>query len=78
MKFNKYTALLLSCLLIFNFITPMAMAEKATISNESAQKINISLTERAIPESIEKEMKDCIKKYMEQTKLTTYTPTYIC
>lgn len=62
MKFNKYTALLLSCLLIFNFIPPMAMAENATISNESAQKINISLTERAIPESIEKEMKDCIKK----------------
>ncbi len=61
MNFNKYTALILSCLMTFNFFTPVVMAEDIQ-KNSPTQKINISLTERAIPESVEKEMKDSIKK----------------
>lgn len=69
MNFNKYTAAILSCLFIFNFITPLAIAETSIQPVEEKQKVNISFTERAIPESIEKEMKDCIKKIYGNDKV---------
>ena len=68
MNFNKYTALILSCLMTFNFFTPVVMAEDIQ-KNSPTQKINISLTERAIPESVEKEMKDSIKKIYGSDKV---------
>lgn len=68
MNFNKYTALILSCLMIFNIFTPLAIAEE-TQNSVQTQKLNISLTERAIPESIEKEMKDSIKKIFGTDKV---------
>ena len=79
MNFNKYTAAILSCLFIFNFITPLAIAETSIQPVEEKQKVNISFTERAIPESIEKEMKDCIKNiWQRQGRRNIFTHIYAC
>ncbi len=63
MNLKKYAALLLSALVMLNFTIPLTLANETLTDKENGiQKLNAALTQRAIPESIEKEMKECIKK----------------
>lgn len=77
MKLYKYAALALSGLLIFNLTAPMTFAYKAE-TDKVQGKLITAITERAIPEQIEKEMKDSIKKiYGAENVDEIYSHIYI-
>lgn len=70
MKFNKFTALILSFLMVFNCFIPAAFAQSAEKSQTKEEIGSYNpLTERAISEQIEKEMKDSIKKIFGEDKV---------
>ena len=64
MSLNKYTAFFISLVMIFNLILP-----SAAIETKENQTGSISITQLAISEPVEKEMKDCIKKIYGSDKV---------
>ena len=73
MSLNKYTAFFISLVMIFNLILP-----SAAIETKENQTGSISITQLAISEPVEKEMKDCIKKIYGSDKVDEiYSHIYI-
>uniref|UniRef100_UPI004027A87F alpha-amylase family glycosyl hydrolase n=1 Tax=Candidatus Scatousia sp. TaxID=3085663 RepID=UPI004027A87F len=73
MSLNKYTAFIISLVMIFNLILP-----SAAIETKENQTGSISITQLAISEPVEKEMKDCIKKIYGSDKVDEiYSHIYI-
>ena len=63
MNVKKYTAFILTALMLMNTTLPLTFAvEDISPAQKPAQKLNLALKQRAIPDSVEKEMKECIKK----------------
>lgn len=70
MNFNKYAAMILTALMLGSNLTPLAVADEISQDAKTpAAKLNLTLNQRAIPEQIEKEMKDSIKKIYGQEKV---------
>lgn len=79
MNLKRCAAILLSALMMLTITNPITLANDLVSDKENRNsKFNAVITQRAIPESIEKEMKECIKKIYGQDKVDEiYSHIYI-